>query len=121
MTKTAATTATLGALAMTLCGLGTAKAQDSNAAATGFGAALGTIQDVQNSINAQWDGPNGRFAKGAIGAAGAAAALAAAYEALSYEATVKADGSVQSGSSIGMSGGGSGTTTTATSTATSTN
>jgi hypothetical protein len=96
-------------------------AQDSGAGATGLGAALGAINDIQETLEQQWEGRPGRFAKGGIGTAGAALAIGSALEALSYEATIRADGRVRRGSSIGTSDGDTSPTTTSTSTATSTN
>lgn len=111
-------TATLTVLLAGLLLAPAAQAQDGNAQATGFGSALGTVRDVQETLNKQWEGTPGRFAKGGIGAYGAFLALGAAYDALSFEATVNADG-VKSGSTIGSDGNGD--STTSTSTATSTN
>lgn len=99
----------------------TAAAQGGNAGSTGFGTALGTVRDVQNALNQQWEGTPGRFAKGAMGTAGAALALSAAIDALTWQATVRADGRVRRGSTIGGTGDGKTTPSTATSTATSSN
>jgi guanyl-specific ribonuclease Sa len=92
-----------------------ARAQDGNAQATGFGAAVGTVREVQETLNKQWQGTPGRFAKGGIGAYGALLALSAAYDALHYEATINAKG-VKKGSSIGGDGAGDGSTSTSTAT-----
>ncbi len=81
--------------------------QSQNAAQTGVGEAIESLQDLQDAFSEQWAGPPGQVFKGAVGLAGVAAALAAAQDAVTFKVRVQGDGSVDSG--------GSTTTTTATS------
>lgn len=111
MTKSATLTVLLAGLWLTPA----AWAQDGNAQATGFGKAIGTVRDVRETLNKQWEGTPGRFAKGGIGAYGALMALGAAYDALNYEATINANG-IKSGSSTDSDLSGSTSTSSATST-----
>ena len=90
-----------------------------NAGKTGSGGMLASLGELQQQFDQQWDGRPGQFAKGALGAIGLARALGAAYDALTYEKTVRRDGSTSKHSSAGDSGSGAGSVT-ATSTATST-
>ena len=85
--------------------------QSQNAAQTGVGGAIESIQALQEAVSEQWAGPPGQVVKGAVGLAGVAAALAAAQDAVTFKLRVRGDGSVDSGSSA--------TSTTATSVSTS--
>lgn len=85
---------------------------------TGSGGALGSVQDIRRQIEEQWNGVPGQVVKGTAGVIGLAAALSAANEAVSFEGTMRRDGSVSAGSSIGGSDGGGGATSTSSTTGT---
>ena len=76
---------------------GTAIAQSQNAAKTGVGDALETLEALQVEVDKQWSGLPGQFVKGAVGLVGLEAALSAADKALSFQLRIKGDGSADTG------------------------
>ncbi len=86
---------------------GPALAQTQNAAKTGVGNALESLEAIQKEFDKQWSGPPGQVVKGAAGLAGMAAALSVAQDAVTFKLRIRGDGSVDSGSAA--------STTTATS------
>ena len=98
-----------------------AMAQSQNAAQTGVGKAINSIQALQGAASEHWAGPPGQVVKGAVGLAGMAAALMSAQDALNFKLRVRGDGSVDSGVSTSKSTATSVLTSNSTSSSTSTN
>ncbi len=107
-------------MALCLACSGVALAQSQNAAQTGTGSAMKSLEALEAAVTEQWSGRPGQIAKGAVGLAGLAAALSAADRAVNFKLRVRGDGSVDSAGATPVTSGTSLSTTT-TSSSSSTN
>ncbi len=100
---------------------GSAMAQSQNAAKTGAGGPLESLEALQSEWNKQYAGLPGQAFKGAVGIYGLARALAAASDAVNFKLRVRGNGSVDQGGGATSTTGTSVSTDSTTSSSTSTN
>ncbi len=110
-----------GVILLSLALVGPAMAQSQNAAKTGAGGPLGSLDALQSEWNKQYAGLPGQAFKGAVGIYGLARALAAASDAVNFKLRVRGNGSVDQGGSATSTTGTSVSTDSTTSSSTSTN